>query len=190
MDIRCRITSGEGNPRESATENRPPRALCISAVRVKRCGKSAPRSRRRERHGKPHREQDRIGAARGHTRDPCPGRRPGRLHQAPGNRRRRGMAVTRGFDPAPYRTRLTGRLIARTRKAVSGFRTCPRENRAVPKSGYRFSGKTARKERGARRQHRRAPANFWGNQNIANRIFPAQPVVRRSCEKLFHTRTI
>jgi hypothetical protein len=26
MDIRCRITSGGGNPRESATENRPPRA--------------------------------------------------------------------------------------------------------------------------------------------------------------------
>ena len=31
---------------------------------MKRCGKSAPRSRRRERHGKPHREQDRIGTAR------------------------------------------------------------------------------------------------------------------------------
>jgi hypothetical protein len=33
-------------------------------ARVKRCGKSAPRLRRRRRHGKPHREQDRIGAAR------------------------------------------------------------------------------------------------------------------------------
>jgi hypothetical protein len=33
-------------------------------ARVKRCGKSAPRVRQRRRHGKPHREQDRIGAAR------------------------------------------------------------------------------------------------------------------------------
>jgi hypothetical protein len=33
-------------------------------ARVKRCGKSAPRCRQRQRHGKPHREQDRIGAAR------------------------------------------------------------------------------------------------------------------------------
>ena len=31
------------------------------AVRVKRCGKSAPRTRQRGRHGKPHREQNRIG---------------------------------------------------------------------------------------------------------------------------------
>ena len=34
------------------------------AVRVKGCGKSAPRDRQRERHGKPHREQNRIGMAR------------------------------------------------------------------------------------------------------------------------------
>ncbi len=33
------------------------------AARVKGCGKSAPRSRRRERQGKPHREQDQIGTA-------------------------------------------------------------------------------------------------------------------------------
>ena len=32
---------------------------------MKRCGKCAPRLRQRRRHGKPHREQDRIGAARG-----------------------------------------------------------------------------------------------------------------------------
>lgn len=31
-------------------------------VRVKRCGKSAPLGRQRKRHGKPHREQNRIGA--------------------------------------------------------------------------------------------------------------------------------
>src|SRR6266853_1125198 len=34
------------------------------AARVKGCGKSAPRRRQRRRHGKPHREQDRIGTAR------------------------------------------------------------------------------------------------------------------------------
>src|SRR5690606_24427056 len=33
-------------------------------VRVKRCGKSAPRFRRRKRQGKPHREQSRIGTTR------------------------------------------------------------------------------------------------------------------------------
>ena len=51
--------------RDSATENRPPWLRSVLAkVRVKRCGKSAPRSRQRERHGKPHREQNRIGTAR------------------------------------------------------------------------------------------------------------------------------
>src|SRR5580698_11195176 len=73
IDIRCRITSGGGNPRDSATENEPLPPPCPpplageelkeGAVRVKRCGKSAPRVRQRERHGKPHREQDRIGTA-------------------------------------------------------------------------------------------------------------------------------
>ncbi len=39
-----RVTPAGGDPRESATENRPPnRALC-PAARVKRCGKSAPRA--------------------------------------------------------------------------------------------------------------------------------------------------
>jgi hypothetical protein len=64
IDIRCRITSGGGNPRESATENEPlPLPEREGAARVKRCGKSAPRVRQRNRHGKPHREQDRIGTA-------------------------------------------------------------------------------------------------------------------------------
>jgi hypothetical protein len=117
MDMRCRITSGGCKPRESATENGPPLQPVIpfsgncraGAVRVKRCGKSAPRRRQRRRHGKPHREQDRIGTVRdGDLRASlCPGihvriqRRPGRLLQAPSNRGRRGMAVTRGrFPPA------------------------------------------------------------------------------------------
>ncbi len=41
-ETRCRITSGGGDPRESATENRPPAWLARTA-RVKRWGKSPPR---------------------------------------------------------------------------------------------------------------------------------------------------
>lgn len=39
MERRCWITSSEGNLRESATENIPPR---LALVRVKRRGKSSP----------------------------------------------------------------------------------------------------------------------------------------------------
>ena len=62
---RCRITSGGGDPRDSATESKPPSASPsrrMRAARVKGCGKSAPRRRQRRRHGKPRREQNRIGA--------------------------------------------------------------------------------------------------------------------------------
>jgi len=57
METRCRVTPGGGDPRESATENKPP----LLEGRVKRWGKSPPRRRQRGWHGKPHREQDRIG---------------------------------------------------------------------------------------------------------------------------------
>ena len=90
--IRCRLTAGGGDPRDSATENKPPARPCsfggtISRAWVKRCGKSAPRLRQRRRQGKPHREQDRIGAAalaftggaRGHSR---PAARVGRVRRA------------------------------------------------------------------------------------------------------------
>ena len=67
-ETRCRLTTGGGDPRESATENRPPRwpsfRTASQPARVKRWGKSPPRDRQRKRHGKPHREQDQIGAAR------------------------------------------------------------------------------------------------------------------------------
>ena len=66
-EIRRRITSGGGDPRESATESKPP-ARSRTAVRVKGCGKSAPRRRQRRRHGKPRREQDRIGTKRARKR--------------------------------------------------------------------------------------------------------------------------
>jgi hypothetical protein len=66
---------------------------------VKRCGKSAPRAWQHERHGKPHREQNRIGATRGFSAeeflDPSPDRCPGWLLEAAGNGRPRGMAIAR-----------------------------------------------------------------------------------------------
>lgn len=60
--------AGGGDPRESATESKPPRSV---VVRVKGWGKSPPRDWQQERHGKPHREQDRIGAVRGETLEGC-----------------------------------------------------------------------------------------------------------------------
>ena len=86
---RCRVTPGGfvfGGVRESATESIPP---AFGLVREKGCGKSAPRGRQRKRHGKPHRVQDRIGAAHG----PFPARRPGWLLEARGNPRPRGMVA-------------------------------------------------------------------------------------------------
>ena len=35
MDMRCRITSGGGNPRDSATENKPPRRADLGVRRGK-----------------------------------------------------------------------------------------------------------------------------------------------------------
>ena len=57
-------SAGGAKPRESATENKPPwQGATPPAARVKRWGKSPPRPWRQGRHGKPHREQGRIGAA-------------------------------------------------------------------------------------------------------------------------------
>ena len=71
-EARCRVTPGGGDPRESATETHRQAPSSVGrphgtagAVRVKWCGKSAPRRRQRRRQGKPHREQDQIGAAGG-----------------------------------------------------------------------------------------------------------------------------
>jgi len=85
---RCRVTPGGSRERlrDSATERIPPG---FGRVRSKGCGKSAPRSWRQGRHGKPHRVQDRIGAAHG----PVPARRPGWLLEAEGNLRPRGMVA-------------------------------------------------------------------------------------------------
>ena len=87
-------------------------ALRFSAVRVKRCGKSAPRLRQRRRHGKPHREQNRIGMARGFKPQVLSG--PA-IRVGCFRRRATGVAeewpsrASRSRD-APYRTRLIGLL--------------------------------------------------------------------------------
>ena len=103
-EVRCRVTPGGGDPRDSATESIPPSPARATAwvARVKRCGKSAPHRRQRRRHGKPHREQDQVGAAGAAGRsNPAPAvsggpsrRRSGRSHETSGDGRPRGMAVT------------------------------------------------------------------------------------------------
>ena len=100
---------------------------------MKRCGKSAPRFRQWRRHGKPHREQDRIGTASRAVRESdnaaglCQARRPGRLLEAMCKHGPRGMAVT--YRPrkraVPYRTRLTGWLI-RSNEGLGATRRAPR----------------------------------------------------------------
>src|SRR6201985_1346387 len=150
IDIRCRITPGGGNPRESATENEPlpPR----EAVRVKRCGKSAPRVRQRSRHGKPHREQDRIGMAKRAVRESdnaagrCQARHPGRLLEAMCKHRPRGMAVT-------YRSLAGGALQNPAYRPADIF------------TRERFRAKKTRlsKTRGSA-STRRTPRHFWRRQ--------------------------
>ena len=77
---------------ESATENVPPGAI---RVRVKRCGKSAPRSRQREWQGKPHAEQDQIGE----EERPAPLLLPGRLLSS----RRESAGLEEWLPPAATR---------------------------------------------------------------------------------------
>jgi hypothetical protein len=107
-----------------------------AAVRVKRCGKSAPRLRQRKRHGKPHREQNRIGTAWGPTsrkrrRRPridvriLPSGWVARNAGQPAFQRNGRHAA--GSRLPPHKTRLIGRLIceggpdAATRRAPASF---------------------------------------------------------------------
>ena len=124
---------GKCHREETAGAGRPAQA------RVKRCGKSAPRCRQRKRHGKPHREQDRIGAARvrGQPRHPARSSPPpglvarGAEQSAPQRNGRRG-------GQPPDRTRLTGRLAVCRRQRA---RAC--DSRATCPSGGRVSAATA-----------------------------------------------
>ena len=59
--LRCQVTPGGREPTESATERYRLSAAQAVPVRVKWCGKSAPRWWQHQRHGKPHLEQDQIG---------------------------------------------------------------------------------------------------------------------------------
>ena len=86
MRQRCRVTPGRGNPRESATEKKPPLVLG-PRVRVKRWGKSPPRDGQPDWQGKPHREQRRIGTSRGNDRL-C-----GRYHRRDISAQRSGLAA-------------------------------------------------------------------------------------------------
>jgi len=101
---RCRVTpGGRRKPlRDSATESRPPRpGSSPGQVRAKGWGKGPPRDRQRNRHGKPHREQDRIGAAHG----PCSGSSPGLVaggcrQRQPERNGRTSSGNGRGQNPA------------------------------------------------------------------------------------------
>ncbi len=121
MDIRCRITSGGGDPRESATENRPPRALpraAAAAARVKRCGKSAPRlpATQTAWQTPPGARPNRDGAERIRREADAPDRCPDPAVRV-GCSRRRATGVPEEWPSrvrlalTPHRTRLTGRLI-------------------------------------------------------------------------------
>jgi len=81
-----RLTAARREPRESATESKPP---LLEGVRVKGWGKSPPQAWRQDWHGKPRPEQDRIGGAYG----PFSARAPGVSREVPGNRHPRGMAA-------------------------------------------------------------------------------------------------
>jgi hypothetical protein len=71
---RSAVALGRKRVRDSATERIPPGLrLAWGRVRAKGCGKSAPRSWQQGRHGKPHRVQDRIGAAHGPGSGSSPG---------------------------------------------------------------------------------------------------------------------
>ena len=100
-EVRCRVTPGGGDPRESATESTPPVIRDTGrAARVKRCGKSAPRRRQRRRQGKPHREQDQVGAAGIPVRREC--RADLRAAARVGRTRRSATSVPEEW-PSPFR---------------------------------------------------------------------------------------
>ena len=86
---------------DSATENIPPGGF-VHRVRVKRCGKSAPRLEQSGWQGKPHVEQDQIGE----EERPAPLPLPGRLLEPVSNGRSRRMVAARFGG---YRNRLTDR---------------------------------------------------------------------------------
>ena len=112
MEIRCQLTAGGGDPRESATESKPP-DRASHQERVKGCGKSAPVLQQCGTHGKPHREQNLIGMV-GRMLRHC--RQAGfRATIRVGCRRRPATGVPDEWPSSAVRrmdrTRLTGHLV-------------------------------------------------------------------------------
>ncbi len=112
MEIRCQLTAGGGDPRESATESKPP-DRASHQERVKGCGKSAPVLQQCGTHGKPHREQNLIGMV-GRMLRHC--RQAGfRATIRVGCRRRPATGVPDEWSSSAVRrmdrTRLTGHLV-------------------------------------------------------------------------------
>ncbi len=157
---RCRLTAGGGDPRESATESKPPgfggRAL---AARPRAPGKgervrqerTAPPATGAARQTPPGARPNRGGRRRrGGTSVPFPAdagavlpRRPGWPREARREARPRGMAVPSPLSTGLDRTRLTGRLAPFPPQPV---------HRLVHRVGY-----LPTKERNLRNSPRRAP---------------------------------
>ena len=122
----CRGKSGlhkttvPGNARPGKPEGKRHRKQTAperSVVKVKRWGKSPPRDGQPDRHGKPHREQCRIGTSRpARAGPPWPGG-PGWQLERFGNGSPRGMIVGTGATRR-HRIRLTGRPRISTFSAI------------------------------------------------------------------------
>src|SRR5271169_6784082 len=95
---------------DSATENIPPGGF-VRRVRVKRCGKSAPRPEQSGWQGKPHVEQDQIGEEERPAPLPLPGRslepssngRSRRMTAAPQGETETGLSSKGQLSPARQR---------------------------------------------------------------------------------------
>jgi hypothetical protein len=146
---RCRVTPGGGNPRESATENEtagPP-----GQARVKRWGKSPPRTGQPGRQGKPHREQCRIGTSRRETGRAASARKSGLA--APGRGRPRSQ---RNGHPGATPTE-SGLQAIRAQPSPWGrivFIDKSREGRIVVSAAGRLRSRIARRMRGGRNGRR------------------------------------
>ena len=104
IKTRCRITSGGGDPRESATENKPLIGFGRSKGETVRQERTARTVTDAAGQAPPGARPNRDGTGS------FPGRcRPGRSREAAGDRRPRGMAIHRASPPGD-RTRLTGHL--------------------------------------------------------------------------------
>ena len=148
-----RVTPGQGNLKESGTENIPPRlalrassrqALITSElacarpeserrVRVKRCGKSAPRSWQHGWQAKPRTEQGQIGR-RSRTARPKP---PGRPLDPVSNGGARGMVVTPARATTEFGLRPAAAAFFGGRHRVRSFFLCCKRGSHDPRPTVR-----------------------------------------------------